>query len=186
MIDNLDSFTFNLVEAFERLGCAVQVLRNTVDPAQALGLAQSRQALLVVSPGPGSPGDAGCSVDLIAMARGDVPVLGVCLGHQAIVLEAGGSVGRAPEPRHGKASRMHHDGTGCFAGLADPCMVGRYHSLCAWDIPDRFHIHAEADGIAMAISDSAARQVGIQFHPESILTGGGDAMLANILADADL
>jgi anthranilate synthase/aminodeoxychorismate synthase-like glutamine amidotransferase len=184
MIDNLDSFTFNLVEALERLDCDVQVLRNSVDADEALGLAVERDALIVLSPGPGRPEDAGCCMELIDKALGKAPLLGVCLGHQAIVLQAGGEVARSPEPVHGKASFLRHDGTGPFRGLDGLSPVGRYHSLCTRSIPERFKVHAEADGIVMAISDLGARQWGLQFHPESILTRGGDRMLSNILADS--
>lgn len=181
LIDNLDSFTFNLVEAFERLGASVRVLRNTVDPAEALAAALDRNALIVLSPGPGRPEDAGCMTDLIGLALGQAPVLGVCLGHQAIVHQAGGAVTRAPAPVHGKASALVHDGLGPFRGIEGPIHIGRYHSLCTRKPPARFRVHAEIDGMAMAISDPLARQTGLQFHPESILTRGGDTMLANIL-----
>jgi anthranilate synthase/aminodeoxychorismate synthase-like glutamine amidotransferase len=181
MIDNLDSFTFNLVEAMERLGLEVRVLRNSVSAGAALEQAQASRAHLVVSPGPGRPEDAGCSVELIARAKGRVPLLGVCLGHQAMVLEAGGEVVRAPEPVHGKTSLVEHDGQGPFAGIEGPVQIGRYHSLCTRRIPQRFTIHAEVDGMAMAISDAGALQTGLQFHPESILTPAGNKLLANIL-----
>ena len=184
IIDNLDSFTFNLVESLERLDCSVQVLRNSVDPGRALAVAQERGALLLLSPGPGRPEDAGCCMELIEMAIGKSPVLGVCLGHQAIVLQAGGEVARAPEPVHGKASLLRHDGTGPCRGIDPLSPVGRYHSLHTRNLPTRFHVHAEADGIVMAVSDTKALQWGLQFHPESILTRGGDRMLANILADS--
>ena len=182
LIDNLDSFSFNLVESFERLGCTVQVLRNHVSASEALAMARARDALVVLSPGPGHPEGAGCCLSLVALAMGSVPLLGICLGHQAIVLEAGGTIARAPEPCHGKSSLLGHDGTGPFDGLAHPVRVGRYHSLCTRDLPNRFRVHAEIDGMAMAISDPLARQTGLQFHPESILTRDGDRMLANILA----
>lgn len=181
LIDNLDSFSFNLVEAFERQGATVRVLRNTVDAAQALAFARDKDALIVLSPGPGRPEDAGCTLDLIGRAIGHVPVLGICLGHQAIVHQAGGVVERATEPVHGRSSAMDHDGAGPFAGLKQATPVGRYHSLCTRIIPDRFRVHAALDGMAMAISDPAAMQTGLQFHPESILTPDGDRILANIL-----
>jgi anthranilate synthase/aminodeoxychorismate synthase-like glutamine amidotransferase len=184
LIDNLDSFSFNLVESFERLGCAVQVLRNSVDPARALAVAEAKSALIVLSPGPGRPGDAGCCLELIALARGRVPLLGVCLGHQAIVQQAGGEVSRAPEPVHGKVSLLAHDGAGPMRGLESPIGIGRYHSLCTRDLPARFHIHGAIDGMAMVIGDPDARQTGLQFHPESILTRSGDRILANILEGA--
>ena len=180
-IDNFDSFTFNLVESFERLGCDIKVLRNTIDPASALALARDRGALIVLSPGPGTPRDAGCCLELIALAIGRVPLLGICLGHQAIAEQAGGAVVRAPEPVHGKASLLAHDGEGPMRGLESPLTIGRYHSLCTRDLPPRFRVHAEIDGMAMAISDPDARQTGLQFHPESILTLRGDAILRNVL-----
>jgi len=183
LIDNLDSFSFNLVEAFQRLGCAVRTLRNRVAAADALALAEASEALIVLSPGPGGPEDAGCCLELIARAKGRVPLLGICLGHQAIVHEAGGTVTRADSPVHGKASRIDHDGTGAFAGLPTPLRVARYHSLCTRDLPDRFTIHADINGMAMAISDPEARQTGLQFHPESILSTQGDRLLANILEE---
>lgn len=184
LIDNLDSFTFNLVEAFERLGARVQVLRNSVAAHDALAIARERDSLIVLSPGPGRPEDAGSTLALIGLALGERPVLGICLGHQAIVSHAGGEVSRAPEPVHGKATLLRHDGAGPFAGLAAPVPVGRYHSLCTRRIPARFTVHAEVEGMAMAISDPEARQTGLQFHPESILTRGGDSILANVLAAA--
>ena len=182
LIDNLDSFTFNLVESFERLGAEVQVLRNRVEAARALKIAEAKGALIVLSPGPGRPEDAGCCLELIALAKGRVPLLGICLGHQAIVHEAGGIVERAAVAVHGKVSFLPHDGAGPLRGLASPLGIGRYHSLCARNLPPRFTVHAEIDGMAMAISDQVVRQAGIQFHPESILTRSGDHILANILA----
>lgn len=181
MIDNFDSFTFNLVEAMERLGLKVRVLRNTVAAETALAMAEGAGAKIVVSPGPGRPEEAGCSLALIALAKGRVPLLGVCLGHQAMVLEAGGEVVRAPSPVHGKTSMVDHDGQGPFAGVEGPVQIGRYHSLCTRGVPARFTVHAEVDGMAMAISDAAALQTGLQFHPESILTPVGNKLLANIL-----
>jgi len=182
MIDNLDSFTFNLVETLERLGAAVKVVRNTIPPREALTTAEAMAAMILLSPGPGRPEQAGCCLALIALARGRVPLLGICLGHQAIVLEAGGRVDRAAAPVHGKSTLIAHDGAGPFANLDGPVRVGRYHSLCTRTVPPRFTVHAEADGMAMAISDPLDLQVGLQFHPESILTADGDRMLENILA----
>jgi anthranilate synthase component 2 len=184
LIDNLDSFSFNLVESFGRLGCALRVFRHNIDARLAFRAARDAGAWIVLSPGPGRPKDAGCCLELIALAKYEVPLLGICLGHQAIVEEAGGLVCRAPEPVHGKASSLVHDGTGPFLGMAGPVRVGRYHSLCTPDPPPRFHVHARIGEMAMAISDPAAMQTGLQFHPESILTPQGDAMLGNILAGA--
>lgn len=182
LIDNFDSFSFNLVESFERLGCAVRVLRNTVAASKVCEMAKAEGALIVLSPGPGRPEDAGCTMDLIALTSGTVPVLGICLGHQALVAAAGGTVSRADAPVHGKSTLLDHDGAGPFAGLTEPVHIGRYHSLCTRDVPSAFHVHAAIGGMAMAISDRAARTTGLQFHPESILTRQGDRMLRNILA----
>jgi anthranilate synthase/aminodeoxychorismate synthase-like glutamine amidotransferase len=184
LIDNLDSFSFNLVESFQRLGCTVRTVRNGIDAGEVLAMAQGEGALIVLSPGPGGPRGAGCCLELVERAIGLVPLLGVCLGHQAIVEQAGGRVCRADAPVHGKASLLDHDGAGPFAGLAGPVGIGRYHSLCTRDLPARFTVHAAIDGMAMAISDPGARQTGLQFHPESILTTYGDRMLANILEGA--
>ena len=184
LIDNLDSFSFNLVESFERLGSDVRVLRNTVPAADAFAQARDAGALIVLSPGPGRPEDAGCTLDLIALANARVPVLGICLGHQALVLAAGGEVTRADAPVHGKSSLLDHDGEGPFEGFSDPVHIGRYHSLCTRDVPAAFRVHAHIDGMAMAISDASALRTGLQFHPESILTRQGDRMLANILGAA--
>ncbi len=183
-IDNLDSFTFNLVESFERLGARVRVLRNTADPHAVLDTALKEDALIVLSPGPGAPQDAGCCPALIDLARGTAPVFGVCLGHQAIGLVSGAEVGRAPLPVHGKGHRVTHDGQGMMAGVRNPLSVGRYHSLCVREVPARFTVHADLEGMAMAMSDTEARQYGVQFHPESILTPQGDILLKNILEQA--
>ena len=183
-IDNFDSFTFNLVDAFARLGCRVRVFRNTVDPGRVLDLGRAGGALIVLSPGPGGPEDAGCCMELIARARGVVPLLGVCLGHQAIVKQAGGEVAGADDIVHGKASEVEHDGAGPFEGLPRPLLIGRYHSLATRHLPDRFRIHARLGEMAMAISDPEALQVGVQFHPESILTPLGGALLRNVLTAA--
>jgi anthranilate synthase/aminodeoxychorismate synthase-like glutamine amidotransferase len=181
MVDNHDSFTFNIVEALERLGASVHTVRNEIAADDAFARARQANAIILISPGPGRPEEAGCSMTLARLAKGKVPLFGVCLGHQAIVLEAGGEVVRAPEPVHGKASLLKHDATGPFADVPNPIKIGRYHSLCTPNPPPRFHVHAAIDGIAMAISDKAAKQVGVQFHPESVLTPGGQQILANVL-----
>jgi anthranilate synthase/aminodeoxychorismate synthase-like glutamine amidotransferase len=180
LIDNLDSFTFNLVESVQRLGRSIRVVRNRIDPDWAIEFAAHQGSAIVISPGPGTPKEAGRCLEIIAKAKGRVPLLGICLGHQAIVEEAGGSVTPSPHPVHGKTSLLDHDGSGPFAGIEQPIRVGRYHSLCTRDVPTRFHIHGEIDGMAMAISDPNAMQVGLQFHPESILTACGDQILGNI------
>lgn len=183
-IDNFDSFTFNLVDVFHRLGCAVRVFRNTVPAQSIIDLASASRlpTLVVLSPGPGRPDEAGCCGELIGLCRQhDVPVLGICLGQQAMIEQAGGIVDRADRIVHGKASPLEHDGAGPFAGLASPLWVGRYHSLAARTAPPQFVVHATTEGLVMAISDPAARQYGFQFHPESILTPCGDQLLRNVL-----
>jgi len=181
MIDNHDSFTFNIVEALERLGVSVRTVRNEIAAADALEQAEASEAMILISPGPGRPEDAGCCLELIGMAKGKVPLFGVCLGQQAMVLEAGGEVVRARQAVHGKASLLEHDGEGPFAGLPNPIKIGRYHSLATPNPPARFRVHGTIDGMAMAISDRDAKQVGVQFHPESVLSPTGQRMLANVL-----
>jgi len=181
MIDNHDSFTFNIVEALERLGVSVRTVRNEIAAADALEQAEASEAMILISPGPGRPEDAGCCLELIGMAKGKVPLFGVCLGQQAMVLEAGGEVVRARQAVHGKASLLEHDGEGPFAGLPNPIKIGRYHSLATPNPPARFRVHGTIDGMAMAISDRDAKQVAVQFHPESVLSPTGQRMLANVL-----
>ena len=181
MVDNHDSFTFNIVEALERLGATVRTVRNEIAAADAFEQALQANAMILISPGPGRPEEAGCSLELIALAKGRVPLFGVCLGHQAIVLEAGGEVARAPAVVHGKASLLDHDGTGPFADVPNPIKIGRYHSLCTPHPPARFRVHAAIEGMAMAISDVEAKQIGVQFHPESVLTPVGQQILGNVL-----
>lgn len=181
MVDNHDSFTFNIVEALERLGARVVTVRNEIAAADAFERARQARSVILISPGPGRPEEAGCSMELISLAKRKIPLFGVCLGHQAMVLEAGGTVVRAPEAVHGKSSLLEHDGTGLFLGVPNPARIGRYHSLCTPNPPERFKVHATIDGMAMAISDEQAMQVGVQFHPESLLTPMGQKILANVL-----
>ncbi|MBA3667814.1 MAG: aminodeoxychorismate/anthranilate synthase component II [Sphingomonas sp.] len=187
LIDNRDSFTFNLGEACRAAGAEVEVVRNSIAAEDALDRALRFGALLMLSPGPGRPDEAGCCMELIEMAAGVVPLIGICLGHQAIVEAAGGDVVRAHEPCHGQSSAIDHDGDGPFAGLPSPLRVGRYHSLCTPlnEVPDRLRVHAVLDGMAMAVRDEAKGQFGLQFHPESILTPMGDRLLGAILSWAD-
>jgi anthranilate synthase/aminodeoxychorismate synthase-like glutamine amidotransferase len=185
LLDNRDSFTFNLVECFRLMGKTVKVVRNDIAADDALDMALDSQAILVLSPGPGQPQDAGCMVELIGKARRRVPTLGVCLGHQAIVYEAGGLVERASETVHGKSWVLHHDGQGAFGSVPNPFRVGRYHSLCTRQVPSRFTVHAWIDDMAMAISDREAQQYAVQFHPESVLTPRGDTLLKAIVEDLE-
>lgn len=183
LIDNRDSFTFNLADACRVAGADVRVVRNSIGAADALDIARTDGGAIMLSPGPGAPSDAGCCLELVRLAEGNVPVIGICLGHQTIVEAAGGVVTCAPTPCHGKSSTITHAETGPFAGLPSPIRVGRYHSLCTpvADLPERFAIDAELDGMAMAVRDDAAAQLGLQFHPESILTPLGDRLIAGVL-----
>lgn len=186
MVDNLDSFTFNLVDELARRGCAVDVWRNTADAAGLLARALDapRADLLVISPGPGRPADAGCCLDLLRMAAGRIPVLGVCLGHQALVEAFGGRVDQAGVIVHGRASMVAHDGDPIFDGLPSPFAAARYHSLAATGVPEDLMVIARADGIPMAVRHRRHPMLGVQFHPESILTPQGGRLLDNVLAEA--
>jgi anthranilate synthase/aminodeoxychorismate synthase-like glutamine amidotransferase len=182
LIDNYDSFTYNLVQAFLVLGADVRVARNdeiTVAAALALDLTH-----LCISPGPGTPRDAGVSMDMIRAFTGRLPILGVCLGHQSIVEVFGGEVVRAPRLMHGKTSQVNHDGHGLFAGLPRPCEVGRYHSLIAKPetVPPELEVcAATAEGEIMAVRHRRFVIEGVQFHPESVLTPQGPQLLGNFL-----
>ncbi|MBK9777366.1 MAG: aminodeoxychorismate/anthranilate synthase component II [bacterium] len=182
LIDNYDSFTWNLVQAFGSQGAEVHVERNdAITVEQALALAP---AALVVSPGPGGPRDAGVSLAMISAFTGRVPILGVCLGHQCIVEAARGSVIRAARPVHGKTSRIYHDGAGIYAGLSNPFEATRYHSLIAaeGDLPASLRVTSyTSDGEIMGVRHTQHLVEGVQFHPESILTLEGRLLLANFL-----
>jgi anthranilate synthase component 2 len=181
MIDNYDSFTYNLVHLFEQLGAEVVTFRNdalTVDEAAALDADR-----LVVSPGPGRPEDAGASVELLRRLGPTMRSLGVCLGHQAIVQAYGGEVGQAKALLHGKASRISHDGRGVFDGLPDELEVGRYHSLAATSVPEALQVTARTeDGEVMGVRHVDHPVEGVQFHPESVLTPLGARMAENFLS----
>ncbi len=182
VLDNYDSFTYNLVQYLGELGARMAVHRNdeiTLDEVEAL-----RPDAIVVSPGPGAPGQAGLSNELIHRFTGRCPILGVCLGHQCIGEVFGGRVGRAPAPIHGKTSWITHDGRGVFAGLPNPFEATRYHSLVVHKdgLPDCLEVSAwTADGLVMGLRHRDAPVEGVQFHPESILTTPGKALLGNFL-----
>jgi anthranilate synthase/aminodeoxychorismate synthase-like glutamine amidotransferase len=180
LIDNYDSFTYNLAHLFGVLGVEVVVRRNdeiAIDEIE--GLAPSH---LVISPGPGRPEHAGVSGAAVELLAGRVPVLGVCLGHQAIVTAFGGSVGSAQTLVHGKATAVDHDGRGIFAGLPEGFSAGRYHSLAATSLPASLEVSATAaDGEVMAVRHRELRVDGVQFHPESVLTPDGPALARNFL-----
>ena len=183
LIDNYDSFTYNLVQAFLVLGADVRVHRNDrigLDEAEAL-----EPTHLCISPGPGTPADSGISMRMIERFTGRIPVLGVCLGHQAIVEVFGGAVVRAPRLMHGKASSVRHDGRGLFEGMPDSIAAGRYHSLIAERerLPEALAVTAwtEEDEI-MGVRHSGLSVEGVQFHPESVLTPEGPRLLAAFVA----
>ena len=182
LIDNYDSFTYNLVQAFAAMGASVMVYRNdaiSVEESAAL-----EPTHLVISPGPGRPEDAGVSLDMIGAWAGKVPILGVCLGHQSIVQQHGGDIVRAERLMHGKTSMVKHDGATIFAGLSNPFEVGRYHSLCAEheSLPDELVVTAETErGEIMGVRHKTLPIEGVQFHPESVLTPEGDALMANFM-----
>ena len=180
MIDNYDSFTYNLVHLFEELGAEVVTVRNDAITAdEAVELAPDR---LVVSPGPGRPVDAGVSLEIVRRLGETTPTLGVCLGHQAIVEAFGGTVGQAKALLHGKASVVTHDGAGVYEGLPEELEVGRYHSLAATDVPDALTVTARtADGEVMGVRHTTFPIEGVQFHPESVLTPLGPELARNFL-----
>jgi para-aminobenzoate synthetase component 2 len=182
LIDNYDSFTYNLVQAFLVLGAEVSVYRNdALSTEAAFALAPSH---LCISPGPGTPYDAGVSMDMIRAFAGRIPVLGVCLGHQSIVEVFGGKVVRAGRLMHGKTSQVQHDGRTLFAGLPQPCEVGRYHSLIAApaSMPAELEVSARtAEGEIMGVRHRQLLVEGVQFHPESILTPEGPRLISNFL-----
>ncbi len=182
LIDNYDSFTFNLVHYLAELGAACDVRRNdTLSADEAMALAPEA---IVLSPGPCTPNEAGICLDLIRLAAGRIPVLGVCLGHQAIGQAFGGEVVRAPTPMHGKVSRIHHHGTDLFAGLSNPFEATRYHSLVvrAETLPPSLLATAHTeDGLIMGLRHRTHALYGVQFHPESIASQHGHDLLRNFL-----
>jgi anthranilate synthase/aminodeoxychorismate synthase-like glutamine amidotransferase len=187
LIDNYDSFVHNLARYFERLGQKTVVVRN--DAADAEHVRVMRPDAIVLSPGPCTPIDAGCSLEVVQELHETFPILGVCLGHQAIAAALGGQVVRADEPMHGRASLIFHGGDGIFAGVPSPLTVGRYHSLVVDEaaLPDCLEVTARtADGIVMALAHRRLPLIGAQFHPESILTDCGYLLLANFLRIAGI
>jgi len=182
LIDNYDSFTYNLVQAFAARGADVRVFRNdAIGTDEAIALEPTH---LVISPGPGHPQDAGISCDMIAAFSEQIPMLGVCLGHQCLVSFFGGSIVRTDRLMHGKTSRVKHDGGSLFAGMSQPFEAGRYHSLCAdrQTLPAELELTAETDrGEIMAVRHKTRPLNGVQFHPESVLTPEGDKLLANFM-----
>ncbi|HEY7272529.1 MAG TPA: aminodeoxychorismate/anthranilate synthase component II [Actinoplanes sp.] len=187
VIDNYDSFVFNLVQYLGQLGAECEVRRN--DEITVPEVRRFSAAGLLLSPGPGTPDRAGIMMDLIPAYAGELPIFGVCLGHQAIGAAFGGTVTRAPELLHGKTSEVHHKGVGVLAGLPDPFTATRYHSLAVVEdtLPAEIEVTGRTDsGVVMAMRHRDLPIEGVQFHPESVLTEGGHTMLANWLATCGL
>ena len=185
VIDNYDSFTYNLVQYLGELGADVQVVRNDAESIDRV--AARKPERIVISPGPGRPEQAGLTMDVIQRLGSEVPILGVCLGHQAIGAAFGGSVVRAAAPMHGKTSTIEHDGRGVFASIAGPFVASRYHSLVVAEagLPAELEVSARTkeDRVVMGLRHRTLPIHGVQFHPESILTGEGRKMLRNFLDD---
>ncbi|QOL24677.1 aminodeoxychorismate/anthranilate synthase component II [Thalassotalea sp. LPB0316] len=188
MLDNLDSFTYNLVDEFYQLGFKPEIYRNTLSADFIFNKMCEHQettgenVILVLSPGPGNPSQAGCLMALIEKVAGKFPIIGICLGHQALVQHFGGEVGRANAIVHGKASMVEHSQTGAFEGIANPLSVARYHSLMATKMPEQLITTAKTDDIVMAIEHKTLAIIGFQFHPESILTNYGSALLKQAMS----
>jgi anthranilate synthase/aminodeoxychorismate synthase-like glutamine amidotransferase len=181
ILDNYDSFTFNLVQYLGELGADPVVVRNDVLPPEE-AFERFSPERLVISPGPGTPEAAGFSVDFVKTLGARMPTLGVCLGHQAIVVAFGGTVTPAPEPRHGKTSEISHDGIGIYEGLPNPFTATRYHSLAATSLPsDLVETARSEEGVNQGVRHRSLPIDGVQFHPESIMTTEGKRLLANFL-----
>lgn len=193
MLDNLDSFTYNLVDEFECLGYQPTIYRNTltadyiVEQLKQAEITYAAGVILVLSPGPGDPSHAGCLMELIRKTVGKYPILGICLGHQALIQHYGGVIGRAPKIVHGKSSNITHNGDGAFEHITNPLPVARYHSLIATKMPEKLEMIAYFDEIngerlTMAVQNKKDAILAFQFHPESILTTYGSTLLAQSLS----
>jgi anthranilate synthase/aminodeoxychorismate synthase-like glutamine amidotransferase len=182
LVDNYDSFVYNLEQALGELGADPMVFRN--DALSVDGIVRQQPDAVLISPGPGRPEDAGVSMAVVSELSGRLPLLGVCLGHQCIGAAFGASIVRAPELMHGKTSAIHHHGDGIFTGLPNPFVATRYHSLVVSpeSVPDVLEVTATtADGVIMGLRHRTLPVIGVQFHPESILTPSGPSLLANFL-----
>jgi anthranilate synthase component II len=187
VIDNYDSFVYNLVQELGELGAEPMVFRN--DAVDVPGIRAQQPDAVLISPGPGRPEDGGISLDAIRELAGEVPMLGVCLGHQCIGQAFGAEIVPAPHLMHGKTSEIHHDGSGLFTGLPNPFVATRYHSLVVRpeSVPHQFVVTATStDGVVMGLRHRSLAVEGVQFHPESVLTVSGPALLANFLAQLGL
>ena len=184
-IDNFDSFTYNLVDDFCKRDCMAKVYRADTELDELKRVAgEFGPDLLVISPGPGTPDSAGVSIQAVDYFKDKLPIFGVCLGHQVIVQYFGGKVGHAPKPMHGKPSRVTHNGQDIFAGVENPLQAGRYHSLCALELPDCLEKTAEYESVIMGARHKELPIFGVQFHPESILTPAGGRIIENVLSIA--
>jgi anthranilate synthase/aminodeoxychorismate synthase-like glutamine amidotransferase len=184
-IDNFDSFTYNLVDDFCKRDCTAKVYRADTELEELKRMAgEFGPDLLVISPGPGTPDSAGVSIQAVDYFKDKLPIFGVCLGHQVIVQYFGGKVGHAPKPMHGKPSRVNHNGQDIFAGVENPLQAGRYHSLCALELPDCLEKTAEYESVIMGARHKELPIFGVQFHPESILTPAGGRIIENVLSIA--
>ncbi|WP_127958386.1 glutamine amidotransferase-related protein [Serratia microhaemolytica] len=183
LLDNIDSFTYNLVDQLRSSAHHVVIYRNHLAADTIIAhLQQMKQPILMLSPGPGTPAAAGCMPELLRRLRGQLPIIGICLGHQAIVEAYGGYVGQAGEILHGKASAIEHDNQAMFSGIDNPLPVARYHSLVGSQIPPELTVNARYGEMVMAVRHEQHRVCGFQFHPESILTTQGARLLEQTLA----
>lgn len=183
LLDNIDSFTYNLVDQLRSSEHSVTIYRNQL-PAELImaKLDAMDSPVLILSPGPGAPSQAGCMPELLQKLKGKLPIIGICLGHQAIVESYGGTISRANEILHGRTSLINHDNQAMFSGIPQPFKVARYHSLVATQVPECLTINADYQGMTMAVRHDRDRVCGFQFHPESILTTGGIQLLEQTLA----
>lgn len=183
LLDNIDSFVYNLVDQLRTGGHQVEIYRNQRPATLILQrLDKMKKPILMLSPGPGTPSQAGCMPELLQQLRGKLPIIGICLGHQAIVESYGGTVVQAEQILHGKASAIEHDGKAMFAGLPSPLPVARYHSLVGCDIPNTLTVNASFNNMVMAVRHDQDRVCGFQFHPESILSTQGARLLNQTLS----
>ena len=185
MIDNFDSFTYNLVDEFEKRNCKVFVYRNNIDFRDFDKIVKNiKPKLIVISPGPSAPKDAGISIDMVKHYAGKIPIFGVCLGHQCIIEAFGGIVDRASKVFRGRSSKVIHDKKTIYRNLPNPIQVGRYHSLAGLKIPDELIVNAKSDtNVVMGVRHKKFFVEGVQFHPESILTPSGGLIIENLLGE---
>ncbi len=184
-IDNFDSFTYNLVDDFCKRGCEAKIYRADTELEELItAYRRFKPDLLVISPGPGTPDTSGVTLSTVDYFKDKLVIFGVCLGFQAVAQHFGGRIGHAPEPMHGKPSRVSHCEEGIFRGVENPLQAGRYHSLCVTELPDCMRKTAESENVIMAAEHKNLPLYGVQFHPESILTPSGGKIIENVLSMA--